>query len=66
MTAQQLTVGELRHLIHDVPDDVVVGLEVPPSSMRSEQLTVYYAVEATYAGGPVLKLRPSIVPPRAE
>src|SRR5262245_11295930 len=54
----QLTVGQLRSAIARVPDEVVVGFALPPSTPRSDELTVFLNVQVAYAGGPVLQLKP--------
>jgi hypothetical protein len=58
-----LTVGRLRELLREVPDEVVVGLAVPSSLRMEPGLTQLYNVRASYSGGPVLKLLPVEVMP---
>lgn len=69
LTLTQLTVGELRHALNGVDDDVVVTLVVPaadpnepPRGQRWQPkhlTTVRNLVVESYSGGPCLVLRPS-------
>ena len=48
----QLTVGELRAALEDVPDQVVVGLSVPPGTLgHPELMTVHMVRPREYSGG---------------
>lgn len=53
-----LTVGALRRLLGAAPDDALVGLVLPPDTPR-EEFTVVLDVEATYTGGPMVRLAPA-------
>jgi hypothetical protein len=54
----QLTVGQLRAAVAQVPDEVVVSLALPPSTPRHDLLTLFLSVEVAYAGGRLLQLKP--------
>lgn len=54
----QLTVGQLKELLRDVPDATIVGLAVPPSLHVDSRLTILYNLRVGEIGGPVLKLIP--------
>ena len=56
-----LTVGQLKEILRDVPDDKFVVLVVPPAFRVEPELTLFYNVRISYEGGHVLKVRP-IVP----
>lgn len=55
----QLTVGELRRILGDAADDVVVGLALPPSTPRADDFTLLLNAKATYTGGPMVRLQPT-------
>jgi hypothetical protein len=52
----QLTAGQLRESLRDVPDATVVVLVVRPSLHVEPRLTLLYNVHVSYSGGPVLRL----------
>jgi hypothetical protein len=54
----QLTVGRLREILRDAPDEAVIGLKLPPGFHGHDQLSIYVNVEASYSSGPIVLLRP--------
>lgn len=58
----QLTVGELRRVISDAPDEVVVGLALPPGTPSDARFTVLLNVKVSYPGGPIVRLSPRVEP----
>ncbi|MCR9202928.1 MAG: hypothetical protein NXI04_30145 [Planctomycetaceae bacterium] len=55
----QMTVGQLRQLLAEVPDTTVVGFALLPVRIRGHLITQLINVEAVYNGGPTLLLRPN-------
>jgi hypothetical protein len=53
----QLTVGQLRQSLEEIPDGVVVGLLVPPGDSL---LTVCYNLRVQYQSGVALLLVPNM------
>jgi len=62
----QMTVGQLRALIRDVPGDVVVALRVPAPGIGDQTFDVFYNLEVEYKGGPVFRFVPCEASPSAE
>jgi hypothetical protein len=54
----QLTVGDLRKLLQNVPDGVVVGLRVPAGGIGDPELQLFCNLRASYSGGPVFRFEP--------
>jgi hypothetical protein len=54
----QLTVGQLRGILRDVPDGVVVGLQVPAPGIGHPELTIFCNLRVEYAGGMLVRLIP--------
>lgn len=54
----QLTVGQLREVLREVPDEVVVGLQVPAPGIGHPLLTVFYDLRVEYGGGAIVRLVP--------
>ena len=48
----QLTVGQLKTMLHEVPDETVVAIVVPPSFRVDSRLTLLYNVEVSYTADP--------------
>lgn len=54
----QLTVGELRELIRDVPDSAVIVLKLPPSPHGEHQLSVVCNLAAEHSSDSVVLVSP--------
>ena len=52
----QLTVGQLKRIIEDVPDKTVVALTLPAGFLCPPELRTFYNVNARYDGGAVVRL----------
>lgn len=59
--AWQLTVGELRRLLADVPDEAVVGLAIPGGTRIDRELTTYFTPRVARASGIIVVLEPLVV-----
>jgi hypothetical protein len=56
----QMTVGQLRQVLRDVPDEAVVALRVPASGLDGggEVGSVFYNLRVEYGGGVVVQFVP--------
>jgi hypothetical protein len=54
----QLTVGKLRRILENVPDNTVISLQVPHGGIGHSELETFYNLKTHYAGGPVLRFQP--------
>ena len=54
----QLTVGQLRDVLLDIPDGVVVALQVPPPGIGHAEATIFCNLQVEYAGGMLVRLIP--------
>jgi hypothetical protein len=57
-----LTVGRLKEMLRDVPDQTVVVLVVPPTFPVDPRFTRVLNVRASYPGGPAVVLHQVDVP----
>jgi hypothetical protein len=58
----QLTVGKLRKVLENVPDDTVVALVVPAGGIGHPELQLIMNLQVTYTGGPVVGFSPYRAP----
>ena len=61
----QLTVGQLRQALREVPDEGVVCLVVRPPGIGDKEFTVFYNLRVEYAGGGIVKFVPLSTPQEA-
>ena len=54
----QLTAGQLRQALRDVPDEVVVILQVPPPGVGHRQFIIFCNLSIEHGGGMIFRLVP--------